>query len=87
MRIDKYLKVARVLKRRAVGKELADNQRLFINGRPAKAAAEVKVNDEIAIAFGHRTIKIRVLEIREQASKQDALAMYEVLAEERVSDE
>ena len=87
MRIDKYLKVARVLKRRAVGKELADNQRLFINGRPAKAAAEVKVNDEIVIAFGHRTIKIRVLEIREQASKQDALAMYEVLAEERVSDE
>lgn len=83
MRIDKYLKVARILKRRTVAKELAENDRLIINQRHAKASSEVKIGDEIAIVFGHRTITIRVLEVREQASKQDALAMYEVIAEEK----
>ena len=62
MRIDKYLKVARVLKRRVVAKELADNERLLINGRVAKAGNEVKINDQITITFGHRHLKIRVLD-------------------------
>lgn len=83
MRIDKYLKISRILKRRPVAKELADNDRLFINGRIAKAASEVEVGDIIKIMFGHRTITIRVLGIQEQASKQDALAMYEVIEEDK----
>lgn len=81
MRIDKYLKVSRILKKRTVGKELADNDRLFINGRVAKASSEVKVNDVIKIVFGHREFIVRVLEIKENASKQEALSMYEVIEE------
>lgn len=81
MRIDKYLKVSRILKRRTVGKELALNDRLLINGRLAKASSEVKPGDIITIEFGHRLFKVRVLEIKENASKQEALGMYEVIEE------
>ena len=86
MRIDKYLKVARILKKRTVGKELALNDRLLINDRVAKASSEVKVGDVITIEFGHRTFKVRVLEVRDNASKQDALSMYEVIEEIKNSD-
>lgn len=85
MRIDKYLKVARILKKRTVGKELAINGRLFANGKPIKASYEVKYGDLIEIQFGHRIFKIRVLDIRENASKQDALSMYEVV-EEKINE-
>ena len=81
MRIDKYLKVARILKKRTVGKELALNDRLLINGRIAKASSEVKPGDIIKVEFGHRTFTVRVLEVRENASKQDAMNMYEVIEE------
>lgn len=86
MRIDKYLKVARILKKRTIGKELALNGRLLINDRPAKASSEVKQGDIITIEFGHRTFKVKVLEVRENASKQDALSMYEVIEEIKNSD-
>ncbi len=86
MRIDKYLKVARILKKRTVGKELALNGRLLINDRVAKASSEVKPGDIITIEFGHRTFKVRVLEVRDSASKQDALSMYEVIEEIKNSD-
>ncbi len=86
MRIDKYLKVARILKKRTVAKELALNGRLLINDRQAKASSEVKPLDIITIVFGHRTFKVRVLEVRENASKQDALGMYEVIEEKLDSD-
>ncbi len=86
MRIDKYLKVARILKKRTIGKELALNGRLLINDRPAKASSEVKEGDIITIEFGHRTFKVKVLEVRENASKQDALSMYEVIEEIKNSD-
>ena len=85
MRIDKYLKVARILKRRVVGKELAESERLFINGRSAKAASEVKPGDEVLIVFGHREIRIRILEVRMNASKQEALGMYEIIEEKNES--
>lgn len=81
MRIDKYLKVSRILKKREVGKQLALNDRLFINGRLAKASSEVEVGDIVKIIFGHREITIRVLDIKEVASKQEAFAMYEVVEE------
>ena len=83
MRIDKFLKVARILKRRETGKQLALNQRLFINDRPAKAAAEVREGDLIRIVFGHREIVIRVLEVRTSASKEQAFGMYEVIEEKK----
>ncbi|MBQ6478789.1 MAG: RNA-binding S4 domain-containing protein [Erysipelotrichaceae bacterium] len=83
MRIDKFLKVARILKRRETGKQLALNQRLYINGRPAKAAAEVKEGDMIRIVFGHREILVRVLEVRPSASKEQAFGMYEVVEEKK----
>ncbi|MBQ1507915.1 MAG: RNA-binding S4 domain-containing protein [Erysipelotrichaceae bacterium] len=83
MRIDKYLKVSRILKRRPVAKELAENGRLFLNGRQAKAASEVEVGDTIRIVFGHREIVLRVLDIREQVSKQEALSLYEVIEEKK----
>ena len=81
MRIDKYLKVARILKRREVGKQLALNERLFINGKAAKPSSEVNAGDEIRIVFGHRQILLKVLEIRDSASKEQAFSMYEVLEE------
>lgn len=83
MRIDKYLKVARVLKRRVVAKELAENERLLINGRVAKASSEIKPLDEITIQFGHRELVIRVLEVREHAKKEETENMYEVISEKR----
>ena len=83
MRIDKYLKVARILKRREVGKQLALNERLFINERTAQAASEVKPGDTIRIVFGHREILIRVLEVRDSASKEQAFGMYEILEEKK----
>lgn len=86
MRIDKYLKVARILKKRTIGKELALNGRLLINDKPAKASSEVKPMDVITIEFGHRIFKVRVLEIRDNASKQDALGMYEVIEETKISE-
>lgn len=82
MRIDKYLKVARVLKRREVGKQLAINDRLFINDKLAKPSSEVKVGDYIKIMFGHRTMCIKVLEVRTSASKEQAFGMYEVIEED-----
>lgn len=85
MRIDKYLKVARILKKRTIGKELAVNGRLLANNKPIKASYEVKVGDLVEIQFGHRTFKIKVLNILENASKQDTLSMYEVV-EERVDE-
>ena len=81
MRIDKYLKVARILKRREVGKQLALNERLFINGRAAKPSSEVKIGDEIRIIFGTRQILIRVCDLRDSASKEHAFSMYEILEE------
>lgn len=86
MRIDKYLKVARILKKRTVGKELALNGRLLINDRVAKASSEVRQGDIITIEFGHRSFKVRVLEVRDNASKQDALSMYEVIEEIKNGD-
>ena len=81
MRIDKYLKVSRILKRREVGKQLALNERLFINGRAAKPSSEVKIGDEIRIVFGTRQILIRVADLRDSASKEQAFSMYEILEE------
>ena len=85
MRIDKYLKVARILKKREIGKKLALSERLFINDKAAKPSSEVKIGDIVKIEFGHREITVRVLDVKMTASKQEAFSMYEVI-EERNED-
>lgn len=86
MRIDKYLKVARILKRRTVAKELALNERLYLNERKCKASAEVKVGDLITIVFGHRELKVRVLDLKEHVKKEEASLMYEVVDERKLDE-
>ncbi len=85
MRIDKFLKVARVLKRRTVAKELADHQRIVINGKAAKPSSEIKENDIVEIVFGHRKLTIKILAVAAQSSKKDAGMLYEVLDERFIS--
>lgn len=85
MRIDKFLKVSHILKRRTISKELALNERIEINGRVAKPSTDVKVGDEVTITFGNRQMTIRVLSVKEIKRKKDAVSMYEVINEDTVS--
>lgn len=79
MRLDKYLKVSRIIKRRTVANEACDSAHVSVNGRPAKASYDVKENDIIEIAFGARTLRVRVLNIKDSTKKADATEMYEVM--------
>lgn len=76
MRLDKYLKVSRLIKRRTVANEACDNARISVNGRPAKASYDVKVGDKIEISMGGRTVAVQVLQVAENVRKDDATAMY-----------
>lgn len=86
MRLDKYLKTARILKRRTISKELAAHQRVTINGRIAKPASDVQPGDVIEITFGERRLQVKVLGVKEIVRKNEADALYEVLSESIVSD-
>lgn len=79
MRLDKYLKVSRIIKRRTVANEACDTEHVTVNGRPAKASYDVKMGDVIEITFGQRTLKVRVLDVREFTAKADASSLYEVI--------
>ena len=79
MRLDKYLKVSRIIKRRTVTNDACDTEHVSVNGRPAKASYDVKVGDVIEITFGQRTLKVRVLDVKEFTAKADASALYEVI--------
>ena len=79
MRIDKYLKVSRLIKRRTVANEASDAGRVSVNGKPVKASYQVKLGDIIEIAFGQRTLKVEVTDISENATKANASAMYREL--------
>ncbi|MDD4773973.1 MAG: RNA-binding S4 domain-containing protein [Eubacteriales bacterium] len=79
MRLDKYLKVSRIIKRRTVANEACDSDHVTVNGRRAKASYEVKENDIIEITFGERRLKLRVTGIKEHVPKADASGMYEVI--------
>jgi ribosomal 50S subunit-recycling heat shock protein len=81
MRIDKYLKVSRIIKRRTLAKEVCDGERVQINGKKAKAGTEVKPGDTIHIDFGRRQLTVRVLAVREQVRAAEAKELYEVLSE------
>ena len=76
MRLDKYLKVSRLIKRRTVANEACDNGRISVNGRVVKASYEVKVGDRLEINLGGRTVAVEVLQIAETVRKDDASAMY-----------
>lgn len=79
MRLDKYLKVSRLIKRRTVANEACDDQHVSVNGRPVKASYQVKLGDVIEISFGQRTLRFEVTQISETAGKADAPAMYKEL--------
>ena len=79
MRLDKYLKVTRLIKRRTVANNACDDAKITVNGKVAKASYTVKIGDEIQISFGERTLKVRVSSITESIHKSDAASMYEVI--------
>ena len=79
MRLDKYLKVSRIIKRRTVANEACDAGRVTINGKVARASYDVKVNDIIEIQFGERTVKAEVLEVNEVVRKEQAGMMYRII--------
>lgn len=88
MRLDKYLKVSRIIKRRTIAKEVADKGRIKINGVLAKSSTDVKVDDQIEIRFGNKLLTVKVLEMKDSTKKEDALKMYDIISETRIeSDE
>ena len=76
MRLDKYLKVSRLIKRRTVANEACDNERVTVNGRVARASYDVKVGDIITIRFGQKALSVEVLSVADNVGKADAAAMY-----------
>ena len=76
MRLDKYLKVSRLIKRRTVANEACDNGRISVNGRVVKASYDVKLGDRIEISMGTRTVTVEVLQVAENVRKDDAAGMY-----------
>lgn len=81
MRLDKYLKVSRIIKRRTVANDACDGSHVTVNGKEAKASYQVKVGDVIEVAFGARILKVRVLDVSETVKKSDATALYEVISQ------
>lgn len=81
MRLDKYLKVSRIIKRRTVANEACDAGRVMVNGKIARASYDVKIGDLIDLQLGARAIKVKVIAVNEYAKKEDAGDMYEVVAE------
>lgn len=79
MRLDKYLKVSRLIKRRTVANEACDAGRVFLNDKPAKAGAAVKAGDTITIQFGSKEVKVEVLDVSETVRKEEAKEMYRYL--------
>ncbi|MBO5010779.1 MAG: RNA-binding S4 domain-containing protein [Clostridia bacterium] len=82
MRLDKYLKVSRLIKRRSVANDACDSERIFVNGKSAKASYNVKLGDIITVTFGSKTVSVKVLDIRETTKKSESVGMYEVISEE-----
>ncbi|CAG9623088.1 RNA-binding S4 domain-containing protein [Sutcliffiella rhizosphaerae] len=84
MRLDKYLKVSRIIKRRTLAKEVAEQGRIYINGVQAKASSNVKAGDELMIHFGQKIVTASIDNVQENARKEEATMMYTILKEERV---
>ncbi len=87
MRLDKFLKVSRLIKRRTVAKDVSGAGKVLVNGRPAKAATDVKVGDKLTMLFGRREVMVEILEIAETKRADQAADMYKVLSEQTVAEE
>ncbi|MFU1789792.1 RNA-binding S4 domain-containing protein [Mammaliicoccus sciuri] len=86
MRLDKYLKVSRLIKRRTLAKEVSDQGRVKVNGQVAKAGTTVSVENELEIRLGNRIIVVKVTGLSEHANKENAKTMFEVIKEEKIQD-
>ncbi|WP_099353511.1 RNA-binding S4 domain-containing protein [Fredinandcohnia onubensis] len=84
MRLDKFLKVSRLIKRRTLAKEVADQGRILINGIAAKASSNVKIGDELRIRFGQKIVTVKIEDLQETTKKEDANKLYSVVKEEKV---
>ncbi|MDY0410008.1 RNA-binding S4 domain-containing protein [Virgibacillus soli] len=87
MRLDKFLKISRLIKRRTLAKEVADQGRITINGNQAKASTNVVVGDELTIRFGQKFVTIKVTDLRENVRKDEAETLYSVMKEERIESD
>ncbi|WP_100011849.1 RNA-binding S4 domain-containing protein [Lentibacillus sediminis] len=83
MRLDKFLKISRLIKRRTLAKEVADQGRITINGNKAKASSEVSIGDELVIKFGQKLVTIEITALRETVKKDEAETLYRVVKEEK----
>ena len=84
MRLDKFLKVSRIIKRRTLSKEISESSRVKVNGKVAKPSTKLKVGDEIEIGFGRSRLTVKVKELREHVLKEDSTMLYEIINEERI---
>lgn len=87
MRLDKYLKVSRLIKRRTLAKEASDADRVLVNGKAAKPSKEVQVGDIITIIFGKKIVDVKITRLIESTKKEDALLMYELVSEKEKTGE
>lgn len=85
MRLDKYLKISRLIKRRTVANEACDNERVTVNGRVQRASYDVKVGDRISIRFGQKELQVEVLGVQENAGKAEAAALYREISPDKPS--
>ena len=81
MRLDKFLKVSRIIKRRTVANEACDTDRVTVNGRPAKASYDVKIGDKVEITFGDKTLRFIVKDVKEHVTKEEAPELYQIVKE------
>lgn len=86
MRVDKFLKVSRLIKRRTLAKQVADQGRIEVNGKVVKASSTVQSGDEMAIRFGQKIVTVRVDELKDSTKKEEAASMYTVVKEEKLSE-
>lgn len=87
MRLDKYLKVSRLIRRRPLAKKVADEGRIKVNGQVAKASTNLSINDELEITFGQTVLTVKITNIKEHVPKNEAATLYEIVKEERVNIE
>ncbi|AOM84616.1 RNA-binding S4 domain-containing protein [Salisediminibacterium beveridgei] len=87
MRLDKFLKVSRLIKRRTMAKEVADQGRVLVNGQKAKSSSAIKVGDELTVQFGQKVVKLTIDRLSEAVKKEEAQTMYTIISEERRNEE
>ena len=86
IRLDKFLKISRIIKRRSVAKDFCDTDRVWVNDRDAKASSKIRMNDIVTIKFGNTMLKFKVTDLKLSTKKDDAKEMYEILEEKKVEE-